>query len=139
MKVEHRILVTTSAEKIFRIYEDVENWNTWDPDTKSAHIDGPFATGTMGRLTPTKGSTVPMRLTSVKKNEHFTVESKIPLFRMVFEHELIERNGSTEVVHRVMFSGLLSPLLGRLVGATVQKGLPVTLARLKVAAEGAGP
>lgn len=137
MQVEHRVLVNARPEKIFSIYMDVANWNKWDPDTKASHINGPFSAGSTGRLTPAKGNTVPMLLTSVKENHHFTVESKIALFRMVFEHELLDRGQSTEVIHRVSFYGLLAPILGRLVGAQVHKGLPVTLANLKLAAESA--
>lgn len=135
MQVEHRITIKASAEVVFRIYEDVKNWHAWDPDTKQATLDGPFAVGSKGRLTPTKGSTVPMVLTEVEPGRCFTVESKIPLFRMVFEHELVPVPGATEVVHRVTFSGLLSVVLGPMLSKQLNSGLPVTLTRLKALAE----
>lgn len=131
MQVEHSILVNASQERIFALYADVTNWNLWDPDTKSSSIDGPFRAGTRGSLTPAKGNTVPMLLTSVVENRSFTAKSEIPLFRMVFEHELLPKNGATMVIHRVTFSGALSFILGRIVGSQVNKGLPVTLAKLK--------
>lgn len=56
---------------------------------------------------------------------------------MVFEHELLSKNASTQVIHRVTFSGALAFLLGRIVGSRVKRGLPVTLAKLKVFAEAA--
>lgn len=135
MQVEHRIKVAAPPARIFRIYEDVPGWRTWDPDTKSATLDGPFAVGSTGRLTPTKGNAVPMRVTAVVPNRSFTVECRIPLFRMVFEHELMPAGGSTEVVHRASFSGPLSLLLGRMLARRVDAGLPVTLANLKRHAE----
>lgn len=135
MHVEHTILVDASPEQLFAIYSDVANWHRWDPDTKAAHIDGPFQTGVRGSLTPTKGNTVPMVLTSVVPNRSFTAESRIPLFRMLFEHELLPTEGATKVVHRVTFSGALAFLLGRVIGSQVNKGLPVTLAKLKALAE----
>lgn len=135
MQVEHRITIHASAESIFGIYQDVENWNTWDPDTKHASLEGPFAVGSKGRLTPTKGNTVPMTVTKVEPGRCFTVESKIPLFRMVFEHELVPVPGATEVVHRVTFSGLLSLVLGPMLSKQLNVGLPVTLGRLKALAE----
>lgn len=136
MQVEHRILINRPPEEIFRIYSDVSSWNKWDPDTKASFIDGPFQSGARGKLTPAKGNTVPMLLTEVIPNQGFTAESKIPFFRMVFEHELFPTDSGTEVIHRVTFSGLLSPLLGKLIGAQVNKGLPATLAKLKATAEG---
>ncbi|MBK6292973.1 MAG: SRPBCC family protein [Rhodoferax sp.] len=120
MQVEHRIAVAASPEVIFDIYADVENWPTWDPDTKRASIDGSFQVGSDGRLTPTKGSTVPIVLTKVVPAKCFTVESKIPLFRLLFEHELTRVPGATEVVHRVTLSGLLSIVLGHIVQEATQ-------------------
>jgi Polyketide cyclase / dehydrase and lipid transport len=136
MQVEHCILIDRAPEEIFHIYADVSNWYKWDPDTKASHIDGLFQRGTKGKITPTKGNTVPMSLTAVVPNRHFTVEVKIPFFCMVFEHELFPNASSTQVIHRVTLSGLLSPILGRLICAQVNKGLPITLAKLKAQAEG---
>ncbi len=135
MQVERRVTTSASPETIFAIYADVRNWSTWDPDTKESSIDGPFQTGTKGRITPSKGMTVPMNLTSVVPSKSFTVESRIPLFRMVFEHELNPLAGGTEVIHRVTFSGALSFILGRIVGNPLRTGLPITLASLKRLAE----
>jgi hypothetical protein len=135
MHVEHRITIKASAESIYRIYEDVGNWHIWDPDTKSASLDGPFAVGSKGRLTPTKGNTVPMVLTQAEPGRRFTVESKIPLIRMLFEHELTAGRGETEVIHRVTFAGPLSFILGPILSKQLNSGLPVTLSRLKALAE----
>jgi hypothetical protein len=120
---------------LFDIYANVSGWKDWDPDTKEACIDGPFEVGSKGHLTPAKGRRVPMVLTEVVPGRRFTVESKIPLLCMKFEHELHPRGQETEVIHRVAFSGLLSTLLGRIIGSQVDKGLPVTLANLKALAE----
>jgi hypothetical protein len=135
MQVEHSIVVQAPAERIFNIYQDVAAWPTWDPDTKRASLDGPFVVGTCGSLTPTKGNTVPMVLTKVEPNACFTVESTIPLFRMVFEHELVPQGAGVKVIHRVTFSGLLTFLLGRMLVKQLNQGLPVTLAGLKRLAE----
>ena len=138
MQIEHRINVEAPPETIFRIYEDVKNWHTWDPDTKQATLDGPFQAGSRGRLVPTKGNSVPMVLTQAVPGRSFTVESKIPLFRMVFEHELEQEQRSTRVIHRVTFTGLLSLVLGPILSKQLNAGLPVTLSRLKALAESQG-
>jgi hypothetical protein len=135
MQVEHSVLVDTAPERLFALYADVAYWNRWDPDTKASSIHGSFQTGTTGSLTPARGNTVSMLLTSVVPNRSFTVEVKVPLFRMVFEHELQPVQEATKVIHRVTFSGALSFLLGRVIGSQLNRGLPVTLAKLKAAAE----
>ncbi len=135
MQIEHRTFVMASPDVIFRIYEDVANWHVWDPDTKRAFLDGPLQIGAQGKLTPTQGNTVPMRVTEVTRDRSFTVESRIPLFRMVFEHELNPTPGGTEVVHRVTLSGPLLLILGRVLSRRIDSGLPVTLQKLKELAE----
>jgi hypothetical protein len=135
MHVEHRIVIKASAESIYRIYEDVGNWHTWDPDTKSASLDGPFVVGSKGRLTPTKGNAVTMVLTQAKPGRRFTIVSRIPLFRMRFKHELTAERGETEAIHRVTFAGPLSLVLGPMLAKQLNSGLPVTLSRLKALVE----
>ena len=135
MQIEHKTAVRAAPNVLFRIYEDVANWHTWDPDTKRAFLDGPLQLGSKGKLTPTKGNTVPIRVTEVTRDRSFTVESKIPLLRMVFEHELKPMAGGTEVVHRVTLSGPLLLILGRMLTRQIDTGLPVTLRNLKQLAE----
>lgn len=135
MQVEHRTIAQARPEVIFRIYEDVANWHTWDPDTRQATLDGPLRTGARGKLKPAKGRAVPMRVTEVVNGRSFTVEARTPLFRMVFEHELKPNPAGTEVIHRVTFSGLLSMVLGPMLSRQLNAGLPVTLGNLKRLAE----
>jgi uncharacterized protein YndB with AHSA1/START domain len=133
--IEKQIVVMAPPETIFRIYEDVENWKTWDPDTKASSLNNGLQLGSKGSLTPTKGNTVPMEVTSVKMNHHFTVSSKTAIFRLDFEHELTSALPGTMVTHRVKFAGLLKPLLILMLRPRIDKGLPVTLQRLKALAE----
>lgn len=136
LQVERHILIDASARRVFAIYADVANWPAWDPDTRRASLDGPFAAGSTGRLTPTRGRAVTMRLTRVEPDVCFTVQADIPLFRMVFEHELVPQRDAVRVTHRATFTGPLSFLLGRMLVRQLESGLPVTLGRLKRLAEG---
>lgn len=133
--VEKQIVISASPETIFSIYEDANNWKQWDPDTKASSLDNGLTLGSKGSLTPAKGRTVPIEIISIEKNRHFTATSKTLLFRMDFDHELEIVAGGTKVVHRVTFAGLLKPFLTRVVRPQVEKGLPVTLQRLKSLAE----
>jgi uncharacterized protein YndB with AHSA1/START domain len=133
--IEHRITIHTPPATIFRIYQAVDQWHTWDPDTKAAHLDGPFAVGTRGRIVPSNGKGVPMEVVAIVPDQSFTVRGWIPGFEMRFEHELLPQGASTQVTHRVSFTGWLAWLLGPMVGRDVDKGLPHTLASLKRLAE----
>lgn len=135
MQVQAHIHIDAPAHVVFGIYRDVSHWHTWDPDTKSASIDGPFAVGTRGRLVPTRGREVPMRLTEVTPDRSFTVQCDVPLFRMQFIHELEPAEGGTRVTQRMVTSGALDFVIGRVLARQVREGFPKTLAALKRLAE----
>lgn len=137
--IEKSVITSASPETVFRIYQDVENWNAWDPDTKSSHLTNGLTLGSLGSLTPTKGNTVPMEVTAVIENRSFTVTSMTMLFRMDFDHELTPVSEGTLIVHRVKFSGFLKPILSIVVGKLIDKGLPITLQNLKKLAENTRP
>ena len=131
MQFEERIIINAAPEEIFPFYENVSEWSSWDPDVISSSIDGDFVRGAKGKLKPAKGPEAAIEFTEVTKNKSFTTISKLPLCTMSFEHKLIPDNEATEVVHKVHFEGLLSPIFGKLIGAGIKKGLPSTLKGLK--------
>jgi hypothetical protein len=136
VQFEEKISITSSPEKIFGFYADVEGWSLWDPDVKKSSIEGEFVSGAQGTLLPSKGPQARVFFTEVIPNSSFTVESKLPFCTMRFEHEITNtHNGSVGVVHRVSFRGFLAPLFGRLIGSQIEKGFPNTLLGLKKAAE----
>ena len=138
MQFEERTIINAAPEKIFPFYENVSEWSSWDPDVLSSSIDGNFVRGAKGKLKPAKGPEASIEFIEVIKNKSFTTISKLPLCTMSFEHKLIPSNGMTEVVHKVSFKGLLSPIFGRLIGSEIKKRLPDTLKGLKNIVESKG-
>ena len=130
-----KFVVNAKPETIFTIYENVEGWCQWDPDVLSSSITGAFVSGTVGKLKPKGGPSVKMRLTQVEKNRSFTDETTLPLCKMQFEHQLTPDGNTTQVRHRVSFSGPLAFFFGRVFGKQIKHGLPEALKRLKAKAE----
>ncbi|MFM7331268.1 MAG: SRPBCC family protein [Brachymonas sp.] len=135
MQIESSILVKTPASTIYALYADVANWNTWDPDLKSSSIDGAFANGATGEVVPKGGPKSKVVFNDIVPNKSFSVECKLPLCKMRFEHELAQQGHGTTATHRVVFEGLLAPLFGRLIGSGMRKTLPHAMESLKKAAE----
>lgn len=135
MVIEEKVSINAPPATVYAIYTEVDLWPRWDPDTKSASLEGPFAVGTQGTLAPTQGFPVRMKLTEVVHERSFTVECKAPLCVMRFDHELTPDGPGVTALHRVSFAGPLAWLFGRLVGARVRLGLPVTMQSLKRYAE----
>lgn len=42
--------IIMSPEQVWHVWQDVENWNSWDHDLESSGIDGVFQTGVTGYL-----------------------------------------------------------------------------------------
>jgi hypothetical protein len=135
MQFEEQILIAAPPEKVFALYENVTAWSSWDPDVKASSIEGSFSSGASGSLQPSSGPKARIKFTEVMPNRSFTVETKLPLCVMRFEHELTLLPSGTNAKHRVTFQGLLSPFFGRVIGSQIRKGLPNTLQGLKRAAE----
>lgn len=137
MVIEESIEILAQPADVFAVYADVARWHLWDPDTRWASIDGPFRTGARGRLKPSMGFAVPMKFVSVVEDRSFVVESPALLCTLRFEHDLLPSPAGVLAMHRVSFSGPLAGFFGRLVGARVRVGLPVTMSNLKRTVEDA--
>ncbi|SFX80771.1 Polyketide cyclase / dehydrase and lipid transport [Janthinobacterium lividum] len=135
MQIEESIHIAVPPTVVDQIWSEVDRWHQWDPDTKQARLNGPFAVGTHGRIVPSKGMGIPMLVTERSAGRSFTVEGYIPLFRIHFEHTVVAADGGSEVVHRVWFTGALAFLFGPGVARQVRDGLPRTMRSLKAYAE----
>jgi hypothetical protein len=136
MQFEASTQINASSATVFSLYANVNAWPTWDPDVKSASLEGAFVSGARGVIVPHGGPKSEIVFTEVVQSKKFAAQCKLPLCIMRFEHELDEVKGSgTKATHRVIFQGLLAPIFGRLIGSGMRKTLPNALAGLKKAAE----
>ena len=139
--------VRAAPARVFALWRDASGWPAWDPDLESASLDGPFAVGSRGTLKPRGAPRTTIELTDVAPDRAFTAVARLPLCRMVFEHEIEPFDESSDgpsdercrVTHRVRFAGPLAPLFARLIGPSIERGLPGTMAGLKRAAEEGAP
>lgn len=92
-----------STATVWRCYEDVSRWHEWKACVERVDLDGPFATGTRGWLTPAGGQPLPLRLTSVHPGRGYTSETRIAediVLRL--DHVLTPRpEGGTTITHTV--------------------------------------
>jgi hypothetical protein len=137
MTFEESIVINAPAKAVFGCYERVDQWSSWDPDLKSSSLKGAFVSGAVGEVVPKGGPKSTLHFSDVLANRGFAATCKLPLCSMRFEHELSAVDGGTKATHRVVFSGFLAPLFGRLIGSGMKKTLPHALAGLKRVSESA--
>jgi hypothetical protein len=127
---------TATPEQIWKIWSDVANWRTWDPEVESSRIDGAFQAGTRGVLKPKGGPSTKFVILEASPQSGFRDRSFLPLTHLDFNHEVRAEGGKTIVVHQAEMRGLLAPLFSRIIGRKIEKGMPEAVARLVRLAEG---
>ncbi|MBI4396999.1 MAG: SRPBCC family protein [Elusimicrobia bacterium] len=132
---QHSVQTTASPEKVFRIYENVKGWKDWDKGLKDSRLEGALEAGVRGTVVPAGGPAIQLEIIEVIKDQSFSDVSRLPLCLLRFDHSLKRAGPSTEITHKVTFTGPLSFLFGRIIGNKMRKSLPETMAGLKKRAE----
>jgi hypothetical protein len=138
LKYEHTVDVTATAAQLWARYTDVATWTEWDDGLDEVTLDGPFAVGSRGTLTPGGQEPLPFTLTDVVENEGFSDETEIPgQLLLRFVHRLVPLpGGGTRVTHRLEIEGPAAAELGPRLGPEISAGFPHTIATLGVVAAG---
>ncbi len=137
MLITTEIIETTAPiENVWRIWEDVSHWNTWDHGVEFTTINGPFSTGTTGTLKPKGGPLVHMKFIQVEPMKLFVTESKLPLAKIIFSHYVERTAGKTKVTHQIEMIGPLAFLFSFVIGRGMKKNLPHDMQSLVKQAEG---
>ena len=122
--VEHTEHTSAPPQAVWSLWSDVATWPEWDEGVREAALEGPFASGTRGRLKPRSGPSVSFTLADVEPNARFATEARLPLARMRFDHRANRDGERTRVTHSVEISGPLGPLFARLIGRGAARDLP---------------
>lgn len=133
--IKHTLETHVPVANIWQIWQDVQNWNTWDYNIEYSHIDGSFIKGTTGKLKPKGGPLVCTKLTCVEPMKMFVNESKLFLARIIVSHYLTESKHKTQVTHQIEITGPLAFLFAYLIGRTMKKNLPKEMRALIKKAE----
>src|SRR6187399_554845 len=108
-----------SAERVWNVWTDVNQWHTWQDDVGYARLDGEFESGKKFAFRPKGGPNVQLELTDVRKNSLFVDVTRFPFALMIDSHELIERGDELEIKSTITMQGPLAFLWWKLVGEGV--------------------
>lgn len=124
---EHTEETIATPTQIWRIWQDVENWNSWDHGLESSRLDGPFQTGTSGSLKPVEGPFLKTLLTHVEPLKGFVQEAKLSLAKVVMIHSISQVADKTQVTVQIEIRGPLSFLYACVIGRSIKKKLPIEM------------
>jgi uncharacterized protein YndB with AHSA1/START domain len=131
---EYSVETSVTPATIWRLWSDVENWGSWNPDIEAITLHGPFAAGSTFDMTPAGQEPVHMRLEEVVDNERFFDVAEFGGLVLRTGH-LIEPTaaGTTRIVYRMAIEGEG----GDEIGPQITADFPETLAGLVKAAQDA--
>ena len=137
MPIKASIEIKQTPEQVFRLYQDAARWVDWDPEVTAASLPAGLKLGAKGWLKPRSGPKANIEIVEVTPGQSFSVQSRLPLCRLLFGHSLASssESGSTVATHWVEFKGPLSFLFRPLIGRSIQASLPNTMRGLKRASE----
>lgn len=122
--IKHTVETKATPIQIWKIWEDVENWKTWDQEIELSRLDGPFQSGTTGC---TKFVGTPLFKTLLTKVElHKLVIQEAYLFcaKVVSYQSMRQVGDKTEVTFQVEIRGLLSLFYACMLRRFIQKKIP---------------
>jgi hypothetical protein len=130
-----------SADLVWKIWSDVRTWPGWNPDVLAVSIDGPFATGTTGKMTTKAGGSHAITLQAVEPGRSFRLEtSPVPLGRFAFTCEVRTTTpGVSAISQSVTIHGPLGALYSAMMGRRIAEGFVPILDGLKAAVESQDP
>jgi len=118
-----------TKEQIWKLFEDVNNWHTWDEGIEFAKIEGKFEAGNHFILRPKGGPNVKVELLETVKNRMFSDVTGFPLARMYDEHLFEETKDGLKITNTITVKGLLGFLWIKLVAQNIVDSLPKDVAK----------
>jgi hypothetical protein len=119
-------IVTSKAtkEQMWKLFADVNNWNTWDEGIEYAKMEGKFEKGNFFILKPKGGPKVKIQLVEAIENKKFVDYTKFPLAKMYGEHVFEETPDGLKITTTMKVNGALGFLWRKLVAENIASALP---------------
>ena len=133
------ISIAAAPASVWRVLSDVAKWPGWLPTVSSVEpLDGDaLSPGARYKVVQPKLRPATWAVTSVAAPNRFVWESRSPGVLAVADHIIEEPSpGTSHVVLRVSFSGVLGFLVGRLARSITERYLAQEAAALKRTVEG---
>lgn len=127
-------MIGASVEVVWDLLADIESWPQWNPDIKTATLEGPLANGTVFRWKAGPG-TITSRLRSVERPIRISWEGRTLGIDAEHTWELDNSGSGTIARTEESWRGLLPRLLRGPARRMLQRSLDASLEYLRVEAE----
>jgi len=133
--IEHTEQTSAQPSAIWKLYQDVDNWNRWDHALEYTKLSGKFAENSTIKLKVKNGPLVDIIINKLEENKLFIDTSNLFLCKIIDTHTITQKNGQTFVTHKIEMTGLLSFFFAFVIGRGMKKDLPSVMKELVTQAE----
>jgi hypothetical protein len=113
-----------SPIQIWKVWEDAENWKTWDEQIELSRLDGPFQTGTTGCTKFVGTPLFKTLLTQVEPYKLVVQEAYLSFAKVVSYQSMRQVDDNTEVTFQVEIRGPLSLFYACMLRRFIKKKIP---------------
>lgn len=125
--IKHTVETNATPIQIWKVWQDADNWKTWDKETELSRIDGPFQTGTSGH---TKFIGTPLFKTLWTQVEPYKLvvqETYLSFAKVISYQSMSLVAGKTQVTFEIEIPGLLSFFFAFMLGRSIKKKIPIEM------------
>jgi len=120
------------ADRVWRVWSDVNTWPEWNPDMKASHIDGPLKLGATGNIDTRSGGKHDVVVTQFEDGRSFELESTaLPGTKMAIKATITPRGTGSTITQGFEPRGMLAPIVGPMMGGAILKTFNSVLSGLK--------
>lgn len=129
---ESNAVTVTGAQAVWDRYVDVAGWPSWNASVERVQIDGPFAAGTTGTLTPPGGTPLPFRIVAAQQCVSYTSVTDIAETVSLQSTSSLTPlpGGGTRITQRSELIGPAASQFAAAFGPALATGVPRTVTEL---------
>lgn len=130
--VEHCADTSATPAAVWRRHTDVRSWSEWNSGVERVEMEGAFAAGAVGTLTPPGQGPLPFRVVEATENEGYTSETEIAETVTLRSTNRLTAlpNGGTRICCRVELVGPAAEFFAKSFGPVLASGVPRTVEAL---------
>jgi len=117
-----------TKEQMWKLFSDVNNWQTWDESIEFAHLDGKFEQGNFFVFQPKGGPKIKLKILEAIENYKFVDLTTFPFAKMYGDHTFEETPDGLKLTTTMKVEGFLGFLWKKLVAQKIVDDLPKDMA-----------
>lgn len=134
---EYEQQTPVTAEALWRVLSDVDDWASWDTSMESVELRGPFQVGSQVLMTPAGQETITSVITDIVEQQRYADETIMSEVTLRFSHTLTPLpGGGIRLVHRLEIDGPAADEVGPQLGPAIVEDFPEAMAALIARAGG---